>query len=131
MALYFDDPVVVTDTGVNGRRFRGAQITSITGNTLALTLYHEAHIIGTAVVPRALAPHVVLGDPQCAELAPEGYSVVALHDTRFASAGGTNDSVQRGEFAAGAVPRELHAQPRRLHWASGRLNERSASHWRG
>lgn len=130
MALYFDDTVVVTDTGVNGRRFRGAQVTSIAGNTLALTLYHEANILGAAVVPRSLAPHVVLGDPQCAELAPEGYGVVALHDTRFACIGETNDSVQRGVFAPGAVPRELHGQPRRLHWASGHLNERSG-YWGG
>ena len=132
MALYFKDIITVTDNGIDGRRFRGAQIWAINANdTLTVKLLLESNIVGTRVVAKSLSPHSAVGDGKAAEITGSGaddYVVVALHDASFANVTGGNDSVAEGRFEPGAIDAGLSGQPKRLHWASGMMSERS---WRG
>lgn len=128
MPLYIKDLVLVTDSGVNGRRFRAGQVTAVDASNVEIKLHIEQSLIGTRTVARALAPAVIVGDPVACEVTGESpaLTVVAVHPASFADPSGTND-VTKG-FFPGQIDAGLHGQPPRLHWSSGTMNERS---WRG
>ena len=140
MPLYFKDIIVVCDNGVGGKKYRGAQVWSVGADTLTVRLLLEANIVsgvgagaaaGDRVVSKSLSPHSAIGDAKCAEITGSGaddYVVGALHDASFANVTGGNDSVAAGRFEPGAIDAGLSGQPKRLHWASGMMSERS---WRG
>ena len=127
MPLNIKDVVLVTDSGINGRRFRGGQVTAVDAS-VTIKLHIEASLISTRTVARALAPAVIVGDPVAVEVtgASPALTVVAVHPASFADPSGTND-ITKG-FFPGQIDAGLHGQPRRLHPMSGRMNERA---WQG
>ena len=124
MALYHRDVVLVTDSGIDGRRFRGGQVTAVDAS-VTIKLHIEASLISTRTVSRAMAPGVIVGDPVACEVTGESpaLTVVAVHPASFADPSGTND-VTTG-FFPGQIDAALHGQPKRLHWSSGLMSERS------
>ncbi len=126
MALYHRDIVTVTDNGVDGRRFRGGQVTAVLDTSnVEIKLHIEASLISTRVVARALAPAVIVGDPVACEVTGDSpaLTITAVHPASFADPSGTND-ITKG-FFPGQIDAGLHNQPKRLHPMSGRMNERA------
>lgn len=131
MPLYHRDIILCTDAGINGRRFRGGQVIAVDASNVTIKLHIELHMIDTRTVARAMAPAVIVGDPVACEVTGESpfLTVTAVHDAAFATPSGTND-ITKG-FFPGQIDAALHGQPKRLHWATGMLSERSSGYWRG
>ncbi len=128
MALYYRDVILVTDAGINGRRFRGGQVTAVDASNVTIKMHGEVSLIFSRTVARALAPAVIVGDPVAVEVTGESpaLTIAAVHPASFADPSGTND-ITKG-FFPGQIDAGLHGQPPRPHWASGLLSEKS---WRG
>ncbi len=114
--------VVTADVG--GRRFRGAQVWSVSGNTLTAAVRLEANLNGMRSFPASLCPWgAIVNDPLCLELSGDdagSYAVVAAYPTTFGNvSGGGETSVAAGLFMPGRVPDSLSGETPYTPWYAG------------
>ena len=125
--------VVVTDSGTGGTgKYRGAQVWSLTANTLTCMVRLEGNINGQRSFPRSFAPSAIVSDALALEVSGSGaedYMVVSAHPATFGGVTGGETSVARGEFVPGVIPDHLSGEKPYRPWWSGMLHERSARYW--